>query len=225
MSLRVVSSGHLVRYPVGGHSWHPLQSLMGLRQLGHDVVFFETFGWPDSCYDPVRHDMTSDATYGTSYVQRLMDRIGMGDRWCFLAEDGRSHGLSRTDLADALRQADLYLNLSNVNWIPEVECCRRRVLVDTDPVFTQIGAFGAGGAWDSYDALFTYGENIHRSTAFPTGGARWRPTRQPVVLGAWPFTAGDEHRPLTSVMSWKNFGPRTHEGVIYGQKDVQFAPF
>jgi len=35
-------------------------------------------------------------------------------------------------------------------------------LVDTDPVFTQIGGFGLGGPFSQYHVLFTYGENIHR---------------------------------------------------------------
>src|SRR5262245_6775550 len=141
MGLKILVSGHLVRYPLGGHSWHHLQYLVGLQRLGHQVWFFEHYGWPDSCYDPVRNDMTSDPAYGLAYLAALLRPHELADRWCYLAEDGRAHGITREQLAQLCRECDLYLNLSNINWIPELEACRRRVLVDTDPVFTQIGGF------------------------------------------------------------------------------------
>ncbi|HEY3302553.1 MAG TPA: hypothetical protein VGL70_03340 [Candidatus Binatia bacterium] len=44
MGLKIVCSGDLVRYPLGGHSWHHLQYLIGLKRLGHQVTFFEEYG-------------------------------------------------------------------------------------------------------------------------------------------------------------------------------------
>ena len=226
MGLKIVCSGHLVRHPVGGHSWHHLQYLVGLKRLGHQVTFFEDWGWTDSCWDPPRGVMTSDATYGIAYLRRLLEPHQLDDSWCYLAEDGTAHGMPRHRLVQRLREADLYLNLSYINWIPELEECRRRVLVDTDPVFTQIGGFGMGGPFSRYDALFTYGENVHRAGCeMPDGGARWLPTRQPVVLDLWPVTVGDEHGPITTVMNWSAYGEREHNGRVYGQKDREFGAF
>jgi hypothetical protein len=136
MSLKIICSGHLIRHPVGGHSWHHLQYLIGFMRLGHEVTFFEDYGWPNSCYDPSTSEMTADPSYGVEYMSRLFRSFGLEDRWCYLAEDGTARGISRAQLTDACRESDVYFNLSNINWIPELELCRRRVLVDTDPVFT-----------------------------------------------------------------------------------------
>jgi hypothetical protein len=226
MSLKIVCSGHLIRHPVGGHSWHHLQYLIGFMRLGHEVTFFEDYGWANSCYDPSRSETTPDPDYGVAYMSRLFQSFGLEDRWCYLAEDGTARGMSRAQLTDACRESDIYFNLSNINWIPELDLCRRRVLVDTDPVFTQIGAFGMGGPFSRYDALFTYGENVHRSGCeMPTGDARWLPTRQPVVLDLWDVTAGDTAQPLTAVMNWTSFSDTYNEDWIYGQKDREFKPY
>src|SRR3712207_7055427 len=48
-------------------------------------------------------------------------RAGVRARWTYLAEDGSAHGISREELADTLADADLYLNLSNINNIPEAQ--------------------------------------------------------------------------------------------------------
>jgi hypothetical protein len=170
--------------------------------------------------------MTSDPSYGISYLRKLFEVYGLADDWCYLAEDGTAYGMPREQLAQRCRECDVYFTLSNLNWIPELEHCRRRVLVDTDPVLTQIGAHGIGEPFSWYDALFTYGENVHRpGCTMPTGGARWLPTRQPVVVDLWPETAGDPSAPLTSVMNWSSIGDREYEGRVYGEKPREFAPF
>jgi hypothetical protein len=226
VGLNILCSGYLVRYPLGGHSWHHLQYLVGFQRLGHRVSFFEDHGWPNSCYDPIKADMTSDPSYGIDYIRCLLRPHGLADRWCYLAEDGTSYGMSREQLADACRECDVYVNLSNINWIPELKLCRRRVLIDTDPVFTQIGAFGMGGPFGRYHSLFTYGENVHGPNCeMPDGGARWFPTRQPVVMDLWEAEAGDSSAPFTTVASWSNFGDREYRGRVYGHKNREFEPY
>jgi hypothetical protein len=224
--LKIICSGHLVRYPLGGHSWHHLQYLIGLRDLGHEVIFFEDHGWSYSCYDPTTSSWTSNPEYGLAYTRNLFETYGLDDRWCYLAENGAAYGMSRDDLAQACRESDLYINLSNINWITEVEECRRRILVDTDPVFTQISGYGMGGPFERYDVLFTYGENVSRENcSMPTAGRQWNRTRQPVVLKLWPVIDGPASAPLTTVINWSNFGERQYEGRVYGQKDREFEPF
>ena len=224
--MKIVCSGYLVRHPVGGLSWHHLQYLIGFKRQGHDVTFFEDYGWPTSCYDPEQNVMTSDPGYGISYLRKLLEPHGMADDWCYLAEDGTAHGMPREQLAQFCRECDIYFTLSNLNWIPELEHCRRRVLVDTDPVLTQIGGHGIGKPFSWYDTLFTYGENVHQAgCTMPTAGAHWLPTRQPVVLDLWPITAGDPSAPFTSVMNWSSVGEREYEGRVYGEKPREFGPF
>jgi hypothetical protein len=226
VSLKIVCSGYLIRYPLGGFSWHHLQYLVGLERLGHEVSYFEDYGWPNSCFDPARNDTTADPSYGITYLVSMLQPYGLHDRWCYLAEDGTAHGMSRERLAQLCGECDVYLNLSGINWIPELTQCRCRVLVDTDPVFTQIGGHGLGGAFSRYHKLFTYGEKVHRPGCdMPTGGAHWLPTRQPVVLDLWPVEAGDLRAPFTTVVNWTAYGDREHEGQVYGQKDREFEPF
>jgi hypothetical protein len=224
--MHLVCAVHLIRHPVGGHSWHHLQYLVGFMRLGHRVTLFEDWGWPDSCYDVARNVMTPDPTYGIDYTLNLLRPHGLENDWCYLAQDGTAHGMTREALAARLRECDAYFNLSGVNYIPETDAARRRVLVDTDPVFTQIGGHGFKVPFSDYTARFTYGENVGRSgCTMPTAGVSWLPTRQPVVLDLWPVTPGDAGRPVTTVINWAAYGDRTHEGRIYGQKDREFEPF
>lgn len=226
MRLRILCSGFLIRFPVGGFTWHHLQYLIGLRRLGHDVYYFEDFGWEDSCYDLERDTMTADPAYGIRYFTDLLRPHGLDDRWCYLAEDGTTRGMTRARLAEVCRECDIYINFSNLNWIPELADCRRRALIDTDPVFTQIGAHGMGRSFHDYHTLFTYGENVHQPNCdMPVAGAKWLPTRQPVVLDLWPVGTGDPAAPFTTVMSWSTRVPCNHQGRVYGQKDRQFEPY
>lgn len=226
MGLKIVCSGSLVRYPMGGFCWHHLQYLVGLQRMGHEVTYFEHAGWPLSCYDPSVNDMTDDPAYGIAFLQGLLRRYAPDIRWCYLTEDGAAHGTTRADLAQACRECDAYLNLSNINYIDEIQLCRRRALIDTDPVFTQLSRFGLGGPWPTYHTLFTYGENVHRAGCdMPSGGAEWIPTRQPVVMDLWKPGPPDAGAPFTTVMNWSAFGDREVDGRVYGQKDRQFAAF
>src|SRR5439155_20539022 len=226
MPLKIVCSGYLIRYPVGGFTWHHWQYLLGFQQLGHEVTYFEDYGWGRSCYDLGRDEMTADPSYGIDYLLELLRPHGLERQWCYLAEDGTAHGMPRAELQKRCRECDVYINLSNLNWTPEVNECRRRVLLDTDPVFTQIGALGMGGPRANYHSLFTFGANVHHPTStMPTGGARWLPTRQPVVLDLWPMQNEPPAGPFTTVMNWSSIPDCRHQDRSYGQKDREFEPF
>jgi hypothetical protein len=42
--MRIVVSGYIVRGPYGGLVWHHLQYVLGLKKLGHEVLFLEDSG-------------------------------------------------------------------------------------------------------------------------------------------------------------------------------------
>jgi hypothetical protein len=225
MPLKIVCSGLLIRHPVGGHTWHHLQYLVGLKRLGHDVTFVEDFGWPEACYDAAAGTMTDDPSFGISYLLPILRKFGLAEDWCYLARDGKAHGMKRDQLAQRCRESDLMLNLSNANWFDELSLCERRAMVDTDPVFTQIGALGPAGNIERHHVLLTYGENIHRANCtMPTAHRQWLPTRQPVVLDLWPVTEGDPTAPITTVMNWAPIEDYEHEPT-YGQKSREFRSF
>src|SRR5215208_7146269 len=119
MSLKIVCSGYIVRYPLGGMSLHDLQYLVGFQRLGHEVTYFEDYGWHNSCFDVARNEMTADPSYGIAYLLNLLKPHGLDDSWCYLAEDGSVHGMPRERLAQLCRECDVYFNIGNINWIPE----------------------------------------------------------------------------------------------------------
>src|ERR1041385_8178139 len=105
--MKILCSGLLFRHPVGGHTWHHLQYLVGLQRLGHSVAYFEDFGWKESWYDPDRALMAADPSYGIGYMTNVFDRTGFAGQWWYLAEDGVARGGTREELAEYCRDCDL----------------------------------------------------------------------------------------------------------------------
>jgi hypothetical protein len=106
---------------------------------------------------------------------------------------------------------------------------RTRIYVDIDPGFTQIWHEQGllGDSLERHTKHFTIGENI--GTAFcdvPTGGFRWRPTRQPVVLDQWPLSPAPDSSRFTTVANWRGpYGPVEWNGHTYGLKAHEFRRF
>jgi hypothetical protein len=111
-------------------------------------------------------------------------------------------------------------------WLAEVP---RRVLVDTDPAFTQIQHLTdprARQRAESHNRFFSFGENIGREGCdIPEDGFDWQPTRQPVVLDCWSPSAGPQNGALTTVMQWDSYATREWNGVHYGMKSASFMPY
>ena len=115
--LRIIVLGYIVRGPVGGLVWHHLQYVMGLAQCGHDVYFAEDSGdTPWSCYDPTRHTMDTDPTYGLQFATQTFERVGLADRWAYYdAHTSRWLGPYANHILETFTTADILLNLSGVN--------------------------------------------------------------------------------------------------------------
>ncbi|HEX5725697.1 MAG TPA: hypothetical protein VFX98_09555 [Longimicrobiaceae bacterium] len=231
MKLRVVVLGYVVRGPIGGMAWHHLQYVLGLARLGHDAWFVEDSDDYPGCYDPVRHVVDTDPSYGLAFAERAFRRLGLAERWAYHdAHAGGWKGPAADRAPEVCRSADLVLNLSAVNplrpWLAEVP---RRALVDTDPVFTQLRHLHdaeARRAAALHTHFFTFGEGMARGGAcVPDDGFPWCPTRQPIVLDAWPVTPGPADGRFTTVMQWDSYPPREHAGRRYGMKSDSFAAY
>ena len=73
-SLRIVVTGLIGQYPLGGVTWDYLQYVLGLRDLGHDVYYLEDTGqWP---YTPATDGVGKDCDYTVGYLSELFDRFG-----------------------------------------------------------------------------------------------------------------------------------------------------
>jgi hypothetical protein len=235
---RIVVAGYIVRYPLAGNVWAHLQYVVGLARLGHEVWFIEEAGWEDSCFDPMREVMTSDATYGVKMLGSLMERFGLADRWAYREWSGEWHGLPGEVVEEVIASADLFLDVGGTCYFPQMHTARCRAYVDMDPVFTQLQAFGNDTRLNEYDFLFTYGTNIGRDTCpVPTLGYRWIPFVPPVLLDLWSQAsapglnpAGSSRNPQdgtrwTTIAHWSAYGEVEHEGETYGQKDREFMRF
>jgi hypothetical protein len=219
---RIIVTGYMIRHPLAGNILAYLQYVAGFDRLGHEVLYLEESGWADSCYDPRTGYYGSDPTPGLGIAGQVLCQYGARVPLCYVdRESGRIDGLSWEEVKSALREADLLLNVGGVCWLPEFLLCRRRVLLDMDPLFTQVGRFGMEGLAE-YHAYFTYGVNVGRpGCAVPTLGIDWQPTVPPVIPDAWePLRASEG--PFTTIANWSAYGGVTYAGERYGQKDEEF---
>lgn len=229
--LRIIVLGYLVRGPVGGFASYHLQYVTGLAQLGHDVYFVEIGDDYPSCYDPSRHITERDPTYGLRFTADVFERVGLPNRWAYFdAHRALWQGPCADSIAEIGSTADLLLNVGSINSIhPCLAEIPARALVDLDPVFTQIKHLTDPAARAHalhHTAFFTIGENIGQPhCTIPDDGLPWQPTRQPVVLDAWPFTPGPVRGKFTTVMLWESYPVREYDGVRYGVKADSFGPY
>ena len=223
--MKIVMAGIIARYPFGGVTWCSLMYLLGLRDLGHEVLYLEDTG--ECGYDPLSNGRSLDPAYGTSLIQRTLEPHGLGERWAFVNYDGSYHGRSAAEVRRWCADADLFLNLSGGSWFwrDEYRAIPHKAFIDSDPGFTQL-AIAKGVPWyveffRGFDRLFTFGGNIGTpASPVPTGAFTWHPTWQPIALDEWRTDrpAGDR---FTSVMTW-----RTESFTdVGGNKDREFLRF
>lgn len=207
-----------------------LQYLVGFQSLGHQVTFVEQAGYPRSCFDPRQKIMTDDCSHGLAAVHDLLSRFGLGDKWCFVDNDRVYHGLTREEVEQEFRQADIFVDMgTHGSWREEADAAGLRILVDGEPAYNQIRMQQASARYKSgseYDYYFTNGMNV--GTAFstaPTAGKEWRHIFHPVAVDSFEATEPPDGAPFTTLMNWQSHEPIEWEGVTYGQKDVEFEKF
>lgn len=225
--LRIVVLGYLVRGPIGGMAWHHLQYAAGFLRLGHEVLFVEDSDDYPSCYDPRTHEVGVDPSYGLAFAQSALERLELGESWAYYdAHTAQWCGPAAPRAAAFCASADVVVNVSGVNPLrPWLADAPRRVLIDTDPVFTQVrnltdAAFRTRTS--QHNAFYSFGELIGSAgCTVPDDGVPWRPTRQPILLDAWPVTPARGDR-YTTVMQWQSYPPVEHVGRAYGTKRESF---
>ena len=224
--LKIIVTGLIGQYPLGGVTWDYLHYVLGLKRLGHDVYYFEDTGqWP---YNPVEGGVAGDCSFNVDYLGSVMDRFGLGDRWAYhFPWESQWFGLTEVKRQEVMQSTDLLINVSGTLAHPEhYRHIPRLVYIDSDPVFTQVklakGQHDFRRMVEMHDIHFSFGECL--SEVVPETGIDWQPTRQPVVLSEWtPMnTVGTAY---TTVMNWTSYKPLSFNGASYAQKDVEFERF
>jgi hypothetical protein len=225
--LRIVVTGLIAQYPLGGVAWDYLHYVLGLARLGHDVYYVEDTGeWP---YNPVEGGVSEGCAYNVAHLRTLMERFGLGDRWAYrFPWQEQWFGLPDARREDVLASADLLVNVSGTLERPEAyRGIPRLAYIDSDPVFTQVRLAMDPGPFralvDAHDVHFSFGETLARADV-PATGHTWRPTRQPIVLSEWPVQAA-RRSAFTTVMNWTSYAAVGFDGRTYGQKDVELTRF
>jgi hypothetical protein len=228
----IVVCGYAIRHPVAGNMLAFFHYLLGFSKLGHQVVYLEESGWPQSCYDPASQTYSDNPLAGIQSFKDLLSRFGVNAKVSFInRETGKTYGLAWDDIKQVLTTADVLLNIGGVCWLPEFKLCQQRALIDMDPFFTQVGKFATEGLED-YQTLFSYGVNIGKpGCSVPTNGRDWLPTVPPIVPEIWTFKTimdtdyfvhADADIPFTTIANWNAYGSITYQDKTYGQKREEF---
>jgi hypothetical protein len=214
--LTIIVGGYIVAYPLGGMTWHHLNYLLGLHELGHDVWFLEDSGSYSYPYNPVTWECSADSTYGRAYLQRTFAQYGLPPRWCYYSEfEDKHYGLSKSELDDLMQRADLMLCVSGVTPLRDSRPRpRRTAVIDTDPVFTQLRMRHDTdflNYYKQFDAVATFGKLIGTPACpLPTHGLDWIGTNQPIALEHWPVTP-TTNKSFTTIGKWEHTSDRNLE--------------
>lgn len=235
-AVRIVVTGLIATYPVGGVTWDYLQYVHGLAALGHDVTYLEDTGqW---VYSPRLETFTEACEENVAYLARALANAATPVPWAFRDPRGVVHGLPVDLLRRRCREADLFLNVSGSCWLRDEYRGRGvHAYVDTDPCYSQAKlAAAAAGTADAtviesatmiraHDVFFSYAANLGGADCgIPTVDLAWHATRPPIVAADWPVAPPLADGAFTTVMSWKiDVTSPTIAGRVYGGKDVEFG--
>ena len=234
--LKIIVGGNIGLYPTGGATWDYVQYPLGLKLLGHDVYYIE-----DTRQYPVfqkEERAWDDASGCVNYLKSVMDNFGFADKWAYRdVASGKTFGMSDTKVKQLCSTADVFINISCSTFMrDEYLKIPVRMLVDSDPMFTQIqyakelGKESESKNWntkhmiENHNYLFSFGENINDpSCIIPRFDFKWIPTRQPVCLKLWENDINGNA--FTSVMNWSQRIRISYNDILWGQKDIEFEKF
>jgi len=236
--LRIIVTGLVGLYPIGGVAWDYLQYVIGLARLGHDVCYYEdSWCWP---YHPLKKTTVPEGTYSAEFISNFFQRYApdLKERWQYFHLHEERFGMDQGAFNDIAKTADLFLNVSGACTIPDNLSPRCiKAFLDTDPGYNQI-VMSERPKWSqnvqqwcetvaAHDRYFTLAENIHsHDCRIPKMGLSWHITRVPIVLDVWEHVLAKrlpESASWTTVMTWNPFkGKLMYKGIEYKSKGAEF---
>jgi hypothetical protein len=202
----VLGNGSLINHQQSGGLWSwLLQYPLGLKALGHDIVWLEL----------MRSSGDADGdTLAVREFYKLLAAFGLERDCAVLIFDGHLDfqpfercqviGRERNQVEAAIRDADLLLNVCCAIRQPMLSMFKHKALLDFDPGHLQISAL----SWDmgiaDHDVFLTLGGRINEpGCEIPRLGLQWRTFESAIYLPMW--RNADEppaHAPFTSVTHW-----------------------
>ena len=213
-----------------GCAWNRLQYVLGLRRLGHDVLFIEEVD-PRWCVDAAGRRCDYAGSLNRQGFVNIMRQFGLAENSCQIYNRGEeTAGLSPEAARDFAAEADLLIDISghvrSEFLLGEVA---RRAYLDQDPVFTQLwrSEYGKDLNLGRYDVFFTVGLNIGTPfSPIPDCGIHWRPTLPPVVMDLWPGSpSGPPGERFTTVASLFGYADLCFRGEWFRTKYDEFRRF
>ncbi|MDT4912250.1 MAG: hypothetical protein QOC66_1378, partial [Pseudonocardiales bacterium] len=206
---KIVLLGMLTKMPVGGVQWQVAQYLLGFERLGYDAYYVEAHARTPSMFVGPDDDGSVAAA---AFLDRLMHRLGLGDRWALhaLHADGRVYGMSSPALNRVYREAAVIINLHGGTLpLPEHTATGRLVLLNTDPVQLELeldrGERRSIEFTDAHAALFTWGLNHGNADCMLPWVHRYGfiPSPPPVLIDQWANTVEPHDAPFTTIGNWR----------------------
>jgi hypothetical protein len=228
--LRIIVTGLIGQHhTLGGVTWDYLQYVLGLKNLGHDVYYFEDSGeWPYNLDGGVTGKKWESESCNTNieYINTTLKKYDLGDNWAYKYPISNSwFGMSEKKRNSVLKSADLLINVSGTLEFPEYyNTVKRMAYIDSDPGFTEIKMHSKEFANRvfTHDVHFSFGELL--SDRKTESGITWLPTRSPIVISEWE--SGTISRDAyTTIMNWTSYEPLKWAGKVYSQKDTEFNKF
>jgi hypothetical protein len=208
----------------------------GLLRLGCRVIFVEEID-ESVCIDAGGHRVSAELSVNRRWFDEVTCRFEMTGMSALCCRGDVVSGLSRPAVEEALRGADLLVNISGNLVDPEFRNrCRLQAYVDIDPGFTQLWTAGGSRAarLEDHDRYFTLGTNIGSALCpIPTQGIEWRALNPPVVLEDWMVDNTVTHESaeqsptrFTTVATWRGpFGPIEWDRRRFGLKVHEFRKY
>src|SRR5437588_2048442 len=104
----IIVAGSLAQKPrYGGHTWVFLQSLLGFRRLGWDVLFLDRLE-PDMCRDAAGRPCPTERSQNLRYLRTVLGHYGLGESFAVACDGGRHWiGLGRDEVLRRVRESAL----------------------------------------------------------------------------------------------------------------------
>jgi len=227
----IIVGGFLGLINAGGAVWDYIQYPLGLHLMGYDVYYIE-----DTRLYPFYSDDWQNSEPTINRLKKIMDDFGLGDRWVYRDEvTNKIYGKTMQEYLEICKRAEIFINVSCANVMREEYLeIPNRLLIDSDPMFTQIQLISNQSFTSDKSELeelvalhthhFTFGENINGSDCLiPKTSFKWQTTRQPVCLKYWKNEKTiSSNAPFTTLMNWKAGKVLVFNGKEWGQKDLTF---